>query len=53
MLTILFLLVNTITLNLVLDRTYDIINGMTILFLTYWNYSHMGVALGNPTQYLR
>ena len=51
MLTILFLLVNTITLTLVLDCTYDFINGITIQYLTYWTYSQMDVTFANPIQY--
>ena len=53
MLTILFLLVNTITLTLVLENTYEFINGMTIPYLTYWTYSRMDVSFSNPMQYLR
>ena len=52
MLTILLLLVNNITITLVLDHTWEFINGMTILYLTYWNYSQVDVDLDNPMQYL-
>ena len=47
-----FLFVNTITLTLVLDRTYEFINGATIPYLTYWAYSLMDVAFTSPMQYL-
>ena len=53
MLTILFLLVNTITLTLVLDRTCEFINGMKIPYSTYWTYSQIDVAFDNPMKYLR
>ena len=44
------LLVDTITLNILLDRTYEFINGMTIQYLMYWTYSRMDVYFANPMQ---
>ena len=43
MLTVLYLLVNTITCILAVNRTYEFINVMTILYLMYWTYSQMDV----------
>ena len=47
------LFVNTITLMLVVDRRYDVINGMTILYLTYWTFAHMDVAFANHMQFFK
>ena len=52
MLAILFLLVNTIILTPVLDRTYKIIDETKILYLTSWNHSQTDVAFANTMQYL-
>ena len=57
MLTILFLVVISITIDMVLDRTYEFIIGIKILYLYYWTYAQimlrMDVAFSNPMQYLR
>ena len=50
MLTILYIFVNTITLVLFVDRTYEFINGTTIPNLRYWTYAQMDVAFTNPMQ---
>ena len=39
-----YLLVNTITLTLVLYRTYEFVHGMTIPHLTCWNYAQIDVT---------
>ena len=44
MLTVFFLLVNTITLTLVVKRTYEFITGMTNLYSTYWTNAQIDVA---------
>ena len=38
------LLVNTITILMVVDYTYEFIHGMIILHLTYWTFAQMDVA---------
>ena len=43
MLTILYLLVNTITFILAMGRTYKFANGMTIPYLTYMTDDHMDI----------
>ena len=53
MLTILFLIFNTITLTLVLDHNCEFINGMKFLYLTYWTYSQMDISVANPTLWLK
>ena len=47
------LMVNTITINMVLDLTYEFINGMTIPYLKHCAYFHMDVDSAKPMQYLR
>ena len=39
MLTILYLFVDTKTLMLAADHNYKFTSGMTIRYLTYWNYA--------------
>ena len=39
-----YLVVNTITLTLIVDRTYEFIHGMTIQILTYLTNAQMGIA---------
>ena len=41
MLNVVYLLVNTKTLMLVVDRTYEFTSGVIIPYLTYWTYSQM------------
>ena len=41
MLTVLYLLVNTKTLMLAMELTYEFTNRNTIPYFTYWTYSHM------------
>ena len=50
MLTILYLFVNTLTLVMVMDRTYKFINGITILYLMYWDYYQMDAAFSDTMQ---
>ena len=33
-----------------MERTYEFINGITIPYLTYWTYAHMGVVFANLMQ---
>ena len=50
MLTILYIIVNTIILMMIVDCNYEFINGMTILYLTYLDYSQIDVDFANPMQ---
>ena len=43
MLNIYYLLVNDKTIMLSVDFNYEFTNGMTILYLTYYNYAHTDV----------
>ena len=44
MLTVLCLLVNTETIMLDVERTYEFSSGINILYLTYFNYANMDVC---------
>ena len=43
-----YLLFNTISITLVVGRTYEFIHEVTIPHLTYWTYAQMDVAFVNP-----
>ena len=48
-----FLLLNAITMNLVVDSTFEFIDMMTISYLTHWTYFQIDIAFTEPMQYLR